>query len=115
MPVLRLTTGNWAGPVTAFDPRGVPVPVHRPQFRCFVRLPNAVLPQDGIIDTGAPLTCVPETHWKRLRVGTDFEWLSLPAGAPPLAGTMSNWLYTFRLARFLAPVTLLDYATEVER
>lgn len=114
MPVLRLTTGNWTGPGTAFAPNGVPVPIFRPQFRCFVRLPNALLPQDALIDTGAPMTCFPERIWSVCRAGVDFEWLTLPPGPVP-TGVMAGWRYTFRLARFLAPVTLLDYTTEIDR
>jgi hypothetical protein len=114
MPVLRLSTGNWALPLTASDPRGAPVPIFRPQFRCFIRLPNALLPRDALIDTGAPMTCLPERTWRSLRDGVDFEWLSLPTG-PNASGVMAGWQYTFRLARFLVPLALLDYTAEIER
>jgi hypothetical protein len=74
-----------------------------------------MLPQDALIDTGAPLTCFPEKVWSSFLAGTDFEWLSFPAGTPPPIGVMSNWQYTFQLARFLVPLTLLDYVTAVDR
>src|SRR4051794_40229831 len=115
MPTLRLTTGNWINLPTAFDPRGAPVPVYRPQFRCLVGLPSTLLPQDGVIDTGAPFTSFPEDMWKRFRVGIDFEWLSFPAGIPTPTGTMANWRYAFQFARFLVPLTLLDYTTAIDR
>ncbi len=115
MPIIQLTAGNWRSPLIVCDPVGNRVPILRPQFRCFVRLPGTVLPQDGIIDTGAPLTCVPKLHWDGLREGTDFEWLSAPPGTPPFTGAMANWSYTFRLARFLAPVVLMDYGMSVDR
>lgn len=115
MPVLRLITGNWVNLPTAFDARGIPVPVFRPQFRCLISLPNTLLPQDGVIDTGAPFTCFPEDLWTRFRVGVDFEWLSFPAGTATPTGTMANWRYTFQFARFLVPLTLLDYTTAIDR
>jgi hypothetical protein len=115
MPVLRLSTLERPFPHPVLDAAGKPVSVARPQLQCLVRLPGSLLPQDGIIDTGAPLTTVPERLWSGLQAGTDYEWLTFPPGTPLPAGVMARWRYTFRLARFLAPVTLMDYATAVDR
>jgi hypothetical protein len=115
MPVIRLTTFNRPLHAPVSDPNGNLVSILRPQFRCLVRLPGSLLPQDGVLDTGAPLTCVPERLWSGLRDGTDFEWLSFAPGTPLPTGLMGNWTYTFRLARFLAPVVLMDYTTAVDR
>lgn len=105
----------WLAPLRPTDPRGAVVPVHRPQFRCLIHLPGTLMPQDGIVDTGAPLTHIPERIWSGLAPGTDFEWLDLGAGAPAPGGVIAGWRYTFRLARFLAPVTLMDSAVAVDR
>ncbi|MBA4065174.1 MAG: hypothetical protein C0501_15955 [Isosphaera sp.] len=114
MPVIRLAV-RYLTDLAPHDPSGNPVPVPRPQLRCLVKLPGALLPQDGVIDTGAPLTTVPEDLWRPLQAGTDYEWLIFPPGTPTPVGVMAHWRYTFRLARFLAPVTLIDYATAVDR
>ena len=115
MPTLRLTT-HTSGPtlqVAAAD--GRTVDVLRSQFRCLLRLTNTLLPRDALIDTGAPLTCFPETLWQPLRAGVDFEWLSFDSAAVPPVARMAGWSYTFRMARFLTPVTLMDYTTSVDR
>lgn len=114
MPTLRLTTAQWAN---AFDvvATGGPLSVPQVQFRCFVRFPNSLLPKDAVIDTGAPLTFVPEDVWRPLRPGMDYEWLPFVPGAVPPLARLAGWQFAFEMARFLGPVSLLDYATEVPR
>ena len=96
-------------------PSGGTLQVPRVQFRCLVYLPQAVVPQDGVIDPGAPLTCFPLSIWSRFREGTDFEWLPFEPGFQPPGGEMVRWHFTFRMARFLVPITLLDYSTLIDR
>jgi hypothetical protein len=115
MPTIQLTTATWVLPSIVTDPRGNPISVFRPQLRCLVRLPGAILPQDGVIDTGAPHTCLPERLWSGLREGTDFEWLSFPQGARQPTGVIGGWRYTYQLARFLVPISLMDYTTVIDR
>ncbi|MCI0705657.1 MAG: hypothetical protein L0241_31745 [Planctomycetia bacterium] len=115
MPTIRLVTGQWANPLDVDLPAGGSLSIPQPQFRCLLRLPNQVLPKDAIIDTGAPLTCIPQDIWDSLRVGVDYEWLPFAAGMQPPSARIAGWQFTFRIARFLVPVSLLDYSTEVER
>ncbi len=115
MPVITLTTLDRPLPAPVFDPRGMRITIPRPRFHCLVQLPGSLLPQDGIIDTGAPLTCLPERLWSGLAEGRDFEWLPFAPGTPPPTGVMPNWTYTFRVARFLMPVALMDYVTAIDR
>ncbi|QDU24266.1 hypothetical protein [Urbifossiella limnaea] len=115
MPSVRLSVQATGPVLPAVSPTVGLVDVHRPQFRCLLRLPNTLLPRDAVIDTGAPLICFPEDLWRPFRVGVDFEWLPFAPGPAPPAGRLVGWQFTFRMARFLAPVTLLDYSTEVER
>lgn len=115
MPIIRLTTGQWANPLDVDLPGGGSLAVHQPQFRCLLRLPNALLPKDAVIDTGAPFTFFPEEVWRPLRVGVDYEWLPFATNTSPPPARIAGWQFTFRIARFLLPVTLLDYTTTVER
>jgi hypothetical protein len=89
--------------------------VPRQQLRCLVRLPRFLPPQDGVIDTGAPLTCFPKEVWERFAEGRDYEWLPFEAGFVPPLGQMVGWRYSFRVARFLVPLALTDLSVEVER
>jgi hypothetical protein len=73
------------------------------------------MPRDGVIDTGAPFTCFPRSLWIRFREGTDFEWLPFETGFQPPRGQLPGWQFTFRMARFLVPLTLMDYSTELDR
>ncbi|MDB5307029.1 MAG: hypothetical protein JWO38_1231 [Gemmataceae bacterium] len=115
MSTLRLSVHS-TGPVLAITPPGRGrVDVYRPQFRSLLRLPNTLLPRDVVIDTGAPLICFPEDLWKPFQVGIDFEWLPFPRGVVPPVGRMAGWQYPFRMAHFLLPVTLMDYANAVDR
>lgn len=115
MPTLRLSTHS-TGPVLSVTSLALGrVDVHRPQFRCLLRLPNTLLPRDAVIDTGSPLVCFPEDIWKPFRHGVDFEWLPFDPGVTPPFGQVVGWAFPFRLARFLTPITLMDYSTEVDR
>src|SRR5438067_10910209 len=91
------------------------MPVPRVQLRCLLRVPGTPIPRDAILDTGAPLTCFPERIWQPFREGVDFEWCPFAPGVQPPAGQMAGWRFTFRMARFLVPLALMDYSTEVER
>jgi hypothetical protein len=115
VPTIRLATGQWANPLDVDLPHGGLLSVPQPQFRCLVRLPNSLLPKDAVIDTGAPFTFIPHEVWHPLRPGVDYEWLPFAAGAPQPVGRIAGWRFTFRIARFLAPLSLLDYTTEIER
>jgi hypothetical protein len=85
------------------------------QFRCLVRLPNFLLPQDGIIDTGAPHIIFPRALWTRFRQGIDFEWLPLAPGLNTPSGRVGRWQFTFQMARFFGTLAVMDYTTEIER
>ena len=115
MPIIHLATGQWANPLYVDLPGGGSLAIPQPQFRCLIRLPNQLLPKDALIDTGAPFTFLPEEVWMPLRVGSDYEWLPFTAGTRPPPARIAGWQFTFRIARFLAPLTLLDYSTVVER
>jgi hypothetical protein len=45
----------------------------------------------------------------------DFEWCPFEPGIVVPAGRTAGWQFTFRMARFLTPLALMDFATEVER
>jgi hypothetical protein len=80
-----------------------------------MRLPGVPGIQEAVVDTGAPLTIIPYSLVKRLREGTDFEWLPLTAGARPRFGRVLGWQFSFQVARFLLPLTLTDYTTRIDR
>src|SRR5262249_44715826 len=96
-------------------PAGGTIQVPRPQFRCLLRVPNALFPRDTVIDTGAPVTCFPEAIWSQFREGTDFEWLPFAPGVQPPRGQMINWQFSFQMARFLVSRALVDYTSLIER
>jgi len=110
-----MTVQNTGPVLTVADPRGGAVRVPVPQFRCLVQLPGGLFPKDAVIDTGAPITWFPENVWRPLRDGVDFEWLGFPPGVPPPVARISSWQFTYRMVRFLAPLTLMDYSTMVDR
>ena len=114
MPTIRLSAVQLT-PLPLVLPNGGTRDVPRLRFHCLVRLPQHLLPRDGIIDTGAPHSCFPFSIWNSFRLGTDYEWLPFEPGFVPPAGQMIGWRYTFRMARFLVPLSLMDYVTEVER
>lgn len=115
MPTIRLFPATLGPPLPLEPVAGGTIRVPRVRFQCLLRLPQFLMPRDGVIDTGAPLTCLPKSIWDRFREGTDFEWLPFEAGYQPPVGQTVGWRYTFRMARFLVPLTLMDYSTEVER
>lgn len=115
MPTLQLDAGNWGHTFPVLTPQGGTLTVWRPQFRCLLGVPNRMAPLDAIIDTGASLTCFPESLWNVFREGTDFEWLPYPPGATPPTGQLLRWRYTFRMARFIVPLTLMDFTTSIDR
>jgi hypothetical protein len=96
-------------------PNGTHLLVPRLQLVCYVRLPNLLMPLDGIIDPGSPLSWFPEAVWSRLRPGIDFEELPFEAGYMPPRAQAAGWSFSFRVARMLQPVVLMDTSTELER
>ena len=115
MPQISLQTYQLGADLPAEEPSGRPLLVPRLQFRCWVRLPNMTMPRDGLVDTGSPLSWFPEDIWKSFRPGIDFEWLPFEAGYVPPRAHTAGWTFTFRMARMLQPIALLDTATELER
>jgi hypothetical protein len=115
VPTIRLSSGVLHAPLPLSLPGGGTLQVPRTRFTCLAQLPRFMMPRDGIIDTGVPLTCFPLTIWSRFQEGTDFEWLPFEPGFQSPGTVMGNWRYTFRMARFLVPLTLMDYSTAIER
>jgi hypothetical protein len=74
-----------------------------------------MMPRDGIIDTGSPLSLFPESVWSRFEPGIDFEWLSFAPGFSPPRGQSARWTFTFRIARMLQPLSLFDTQAELKR
>jgi hypothetical protein len=114
VPTLRLSVTN-QGMLPLALPAGGTLQVPRIRFHCLARLPQFTMPRDGIIDTGAPLSCFPFSLWGRFHLGTDYEWLPFEPGFTPPVGQMVGWRYTFRMARFLVPIGLMDLTTEATR
>ncbi len=115
MPTLHLSAVQLGPQLLVTPPVGGRQPVPRAQLRCLLRPPGYLMPQDGVIDTGAPLTCFPRSVWDRFTEGTGFEWWPFDAAVLAPTGQMAGWRYTFRMARLLAPLTVLDVTTEVDR
>lgn len=115
MPVVRLAVITVARPSAVILPAGGTLDIPKVQLRCVLDLPGPAGTVNGVIDTGASLTFVPEDVWQKLRPGVDFEWLPFTPGSAPPAGQFVNWSFSFRMARFLAPVAVMDYTTDVER
>jgi hypothetical protein len=114
MPRIKLTTyfPNLPMPVVSAT---TTLLIPRPQLRCLVRLPNTLMPRDGIIDTGSPLTWFPEAVWSRLQEGIDYEWLDFPPGYSPPRVQTAGWTFNFRIARMLQPFSLFDNQNELVR
>lgn len=115
MPVVRLFVIDIARPSAVVVPAGGTLDVPKFQLRCVLDLPGLGVPVDAIIDTGAALTFVPESVWQPLRPGTHFEWLPFAAGTGVRTGQFATWSFAYRMARFLAPVAVMDYSTDIER
>lgn len=114
MPRLALQPFALGNPIP-LAPAGGALAAPRVQFRCWVRLPGHATPRDGIVDTGAPFSWLPEALWQRLRPGTDFEWLPFAPGYGPPRAVTAGWGFSFRFARLLAPLVLLDSTGEWAR
>lgn len=115
MPVVRLSVATIARPSVVILPGGGTLDVPKFQLRCVLDLPGPAGSVNAVIDTGAPLTFVPEDVWRKLRPGVDFEWLPFVPGSALPTGQFVGWSFSFRMARFLAPVAVMDYSTDVER
>jgi hypothetical protein len=115
MPTLRLQVDNSKPPIPVVEPSGGVVLIERPRLICDVGLPGRLLPLAGIIDVGAPLTIIPQDAWSTLREGTDFEWLAFAPGTSPPAANILGRNFTYRIARFLGPVDLMDRVTQISR
>jgi hypothetical protein len=115
MPTIRLAVVDRGRPLPVLLPAGGSLDVPRPQLRCAIRLPSVPGAIDGIIDTGSPLTIIPQVIWCQLRIGVDFEWLPYRANYPPPTAQVVGGQFSFGLARFLVPLILMDYTTRVDR
>ncbi len=113
MPIIRLSTVETGTAMPVVEPTGRRL-IPRLQLRCLVRLPNSPLPKDGIIDTGSPFTWFPEAIWSRFQPGIDFEELPFEPGYTPPRGQTAGWRFTFRMARLLRPLVLLELHAPVE-
>src|SRR5215218_10385557 len=114
MPQLRLFSYSLGG-IPVIPPTTAPLTLPLVQFRCLVQLPGQMMPRDGIIDTGAPCSWFPESVWKTLRRGVDYEWLPFPGGYQPPQGVTAGWAYQFRMARMLRPLVLTDLSVTFAR
>ncbi len=114
MPTLPLTTYYTPSPLRVDEPGGGALSLPISQFRCLARLPASFLPRDAIIDTGSPLTLMPEAMWRLFRPGVDYELLPWSSGFTPPLGRTAGWNFTFRLARFLQPIILFNLTTRTE-
>jgi hypothetical protein len=115
VPTIRLVSYSLGPDLPVVSPTAGTIPVPRIRFRCLARIPQFLMPLDAVVDTGSPLTCFPESVCTRFTEGTHFEWLPFAAGVRPPLGLAPGWQFTFRMARFLVPVTLMDYSTEWDR
>jgi hypothetical protein len=106
MPTLPLTVFQTAAPLRVDEPTGTPLAVPLSQLRCLAQLPGVFLPRDAIIDTGSPLSWMPERVWNRMSEGTDYEVLPWSKGFVPPPGRTAGWNFTYRIARLLRPLTL---------
>lgn len=114
MPTLPLTTHYPPVLLRVDDPSGAPLAIPLPQFRCLTQIAGIFLPRDAVIDTGSPLSWMPEAIWNRLSEGTDYEVLPWASGFVPPPGRTAGWNFTFRIARLLQPIRLFALTTSVE-
>src|SRR5688500_3472581 len=104
MPTLSLTTLLSPAPLRVEEPTGAPRAIPLPQFRCLAQIAGVFLPRDAVIDTGSPLSWMPEGIWNSLSEGTDYEVLPWSSGFVPPPGRTAGWHFTFRIARLLQPL-----------
>jgi hypothetical protein len=114
MPIMPLATLSPGLPLQAEEPGGTRLTIPTPQFRCLIRPPGLLLPRDAVIDTGSPLSWLPEAIWSRLRIGSDYEFLPWPSGFTPPPVQTAGWNFTFRIARLVQPIILFNFATGAE-
>ena len=112
MTSVRLRPFDSGPPYRLTAPAGDISAVQGVHYRCFIRLPRRPMAVDGIVDTGAPFTVIPERLWDKFVEGVDFDWLTTD---PPGAGRVLSRSYTFRFARLLVPLAVEDYVTSVPR
>ena len=62
-----------------------------------------------------PSSWFPEDVWNKFQPGVDFEELPFETGYTPPRVRTAGWTFTFRMARMLQPVVLMDTSTEFER
>lgn len=111
MPILPLTTYYQKASLCVDEPTSSPLVIPLPQFRCLARLPGSFLPRDAIIDTGSPLTWVPEAIWDKLTEGIDYEVLPWSSGFTPPTSRTAGWNFTYRIARLLGPIELFHLSS----
>jgi hypothetical protein len=114
MPSLRLSTYQPPSPLRVDEPTGTPLTIPLPHFRCLARITGALLPRDAILDTGSPLSWIPEEIWSRLSEGTDYEVLPWSSGFVPPPGRTAGWNFTYRIARLLQPLALFNLTSNTE-
>jgi hypothetical protein len=107
VPTIRLSVGTHGADIPVQQPGGGIIDIPRSQFRCLIELPGHLLPQDAIIDTGAPLIIFPELIWSRFQVGADYDFLPFVGTNPPTA-RVGNWQFTYQIARFRVPLAVMD-------
>lgn len=114
MPTLPLTTHYPPALLRVDEPTGAPRTIPLPQFRCLAQSPGVLLPRDAVIDTGSPLSWMPEAIWSSLSEGTDYEVLPWSGKFLPPPGRTAGWNFTFRISRLLQPIRLLTLTASVE-
>src|SRR5262245_61808673 len=114
MPTLPLATYYPPLPLRVDEPTGAPLAIALPQFRCLAQIAGVFLPRDAVIDTGSPMSWMPEAIWNRLSEGTDYEVLPWSSGFVPPPGRTAGWNFTFRVARLLQPIRLFTLTASAE-
>jgi hypothetical protein len=107
VPVVPLSVSRHGLPIPVREPAGGSLNVHRPQFWCLLEVPGFLMPRDAVIDTGSPLVIFPRAIWVHCQEGRDYEWLPFDGPTPP-PGRVLGWQFTFRIARFLVPLAVMD-------
>jgi hypothetical protein len=113
MPCIRLSTIEIGIPMPVATTSGSLL-IPRLQFRCLARLPGLLMPKDGIIDTGSPLSWFPEAIWSFLQPGLDYEILPFVTAYSAPRTRAANWSFSFRMARLLRPIALFSLHTSTE-